>query len=371
MSFDIPLSNPDLRGNEANYALEAIQSGWIGTGPFIKRFEQEFARLSGARAAIACANGTVALHLALRALDLRPGDEVIVPSFTYVATANAVKFCGAEPVFVEVSPHTWCIDPDRIEEAITPRTKGIIPVDLYGHPADLNPIRRIAAIYGLWVVEDAAEAALARYQGHPVGSLSKITTFSFHVTKVFTCGEGGALTLDDEALEAFIRMIYSHGMDPQRRFFFPVSGYNYRLTNLAAGLLCAQMERHEEFLKRRHEIFNLYSFLLKDVPGIGLRPVAPWATLSPWLFSITVDPDEFGHTREAVMAGLAEQRIDSRPFFTPVHKLPPFREEAQRRKTTLPFTDRVCGRGINLPTYTKMSDSEVERVTGVITAMAR
>src|SRR6516165_10020014 len=205
MSFDIPLSNPDLRGNEANYALEAIQSGWIGTGPFIKRFEQEFARLSGARAAIACANGTVALHLALRALDLRPGDEVIVPSFTYVATANAVKLCGAEPVFVEASPHTWCIDPDRIEEAITPRTKGIIPVDLYGHPADLDPILRIAAIYGLWVVEDAAEAALARYRGRPVGSLSKITTFSFHVTKVLTCGEGGALTLDDEALEAFIR----------------------------------------------------------------------------------------------------------------------------------------------------------------------
>jgi perosamine synthetase len=371
VSFEIPLSNPDLRGNEANYALEAIQSGWIGTGPFIKRFEQEFARLSGARAAIACANGTVALHLALRALDLRPGDEVIVPSFTYVATANAVKFCGAEPVFVEVSPHSWCIDPDRIEEAITPRTKGIIPVDLYGHPADLDPIRRIGAIYGLWVVEDAAEAALARYRGRPVGSLSKITTFSFHVTKVFTCGEGGALTLDDEALEAFIRMIYSHGMDPQRHFFFPVSGYNYRLTNLAAGLLCAQMERHEEFLKRRQEIFNLYSSLLKDAPGIGLRPVAQWATLSPWLFSITVDPDEFGHTREAVMSRLAEQRIDSRPFFTPVHKLPPFREEAHRRKTSLPFTDRVCGRGINLPTYTTMSDSDVERVTGAITAMAR
>ena len=371
MSFDIPLSNPDLRGNEANYALEAIQSGWIGTGPFIKRFEQEFARLSGARAAIACANGTVALHLALRALDLRAGDEVIVPSFTYVATANAVKFCGADPVFVEASPHTWCVDPDRIEEAITPRTKGIIPVDLYGHPADLDPIRRIASIYGLWVVEDAAEAALARYQGHPVGSLSKITTFSFHVTKVFTCGEGGALTLNDEALEAFIRMIYSHGMDPQRRFFFPVSGYNYRLTNLAAGLLCAQMERHEEFLKRRHEIFKLYSSLLKDVPGIGLRPVAQWATLSPWLFSITVNPDEFGHVREAIMARLAEQRIDSRPFFTPVHKLPPFREEAQRRKTSLPFTDHICGRGINLPTYTKMSDSEVERVAGVITDMAR
>jgi perosamine synthetase len=371
MSFEIPLSNPDLRGNEANYAMEAIQSGWIGAGPFIKRFEQEFARLCGARAAIACANGTVALHLALRAMDLGPGDEVIVPSFTYVATANAVKFCGAEPVFVEVSPHTWCMDPDRIEEAITPRTKGIIPVDLYGHPADVDPIKRIAAIYGLWVVEDAAEAALARYHGRPVGGLVPITTFSFHVSKVFTCGEGGALTLDDERIEAFIRMIYSHGMDPQRRFFFPVTGYNYRLTNLAAGLLCAQMERHEQFMERRTEIFDLYTRLLRDLPGIGVRPVAQWATLSPWLFSITVDSREFGHTREAVMARLAEQKIDSRPFFIPVHTLPPFRAEAQRRKTNLPLTDRLCSQGINLPTYTTMSNADVEAVAKVVAGMAR
>jgi len=370
MGFDIPLANPDLNGNEAKYVLEAIHSGWIGVGPFLKRFEQEFAELSGARAAIACANGTVALHLALRALDLRPGDEVIVPSFTYVATANAVKFCGAEPVFVEVSPDTWCLDPARVEEAITPRTKGIIAVDLYGHPADLDPINRLATIYGLWVVEDAAEAALARYRGRPVGSLAQITTFSFHVTKVFTSGEGGALTLDDAKLEAFIRMIYSHGMDPQRRFFFPVVGYNYRLTNMAAGVLCAQMERHQEFLARRAAIFQLFGELLKNTPGIGFRPVAPWAVLSPWLFSVTVDPTEFGHTREQVMAKLAEHSIDSRPFFTPVHTLPAFREAAERRKTHLPFTDQVCNRGINLPTYTTMTDGQVEAVAKVICGMA-
>jgi perosamine synthetase len=371
MSFEIPLANPDLKGNEAKYALEAIETGWIGTGPFLKRFEQEFARLSGARAAIACANGTVALHLALRALDLQPGDEVIVPSFTYVATANAVKLCGAEPVFVEVDPETWCLDPEQIESAITPRTKGIIPVDLYGHPADLDPIRRLAVIYGLWVVEDAAEAALASYRGRPVGNLAHITTFSFHVTKVFTCGEGGALTLNDEDLEAFIRMIYSHGMDPQRRFFFPVTGYNYRLTNMAAGLLCAQIERHEEFLTRRAEIFRLYRELLKDMPGIGFRPVAQWAGLSPWLFSITVDPKEFGHTREEVMVRLNQHSIESRPFFIPVHTLPPFREAAERRKTHLPFTDQLCGRGINLPTYTMMTDGQVEAVARVIKGMVR
>jgi perosamine synthetase len=305
----------------------------------------------------------------LRALDLQAGDEVIVPSFTYVATANAVKFCGAEPVFVDVSPQTWCIDPKQVEEAITPRTKGIIPVDLYGHPADLDPINRLAKIYGLWVVEDAAEAPLARYKGRPVGSLAQITTFSFHVTKMFTSGEGGALVMDDEKLEAFIRMIHSHGMDPERRFFFPVIGYNYRMTNIAAGLLCAQLERRGQLLKRRTEIFRLYHDLLKGTPGIGFRPVAQWATLSPWLFSITVHPEDFGHTREQLTATLAQHNIDSRPFFIPVHTLPPFRELAERRKTQLALTDRLCGRGVNLPTYTTMTDDQVERVAAVIKKM--
>ena len=371
MSFDIPLANPDLKGNEAKYALEAIQSGWIGTGPYIKQFEKEFARLSGARAAIACANGTVALHLALRAMDLGPGDEVIVPSFTYVATANAVRFCGAEPVFVDVDPATWCIDPRQVEAAITPSTVGIIPVDLYGHPADLDAINRIAAKHDLWVVEDAAEAALAKYKGRPVGGLAKVTTFSFHITKVFTSGEGGAVTLNDEKIEAFIRMIYSHGMDPQRRFFFPVSGYNYRLTNLAAGLLCAQIERHEAFLKRRAEIFRAYHELLKGIPGIGVRPVADWATLSPWLFSITVDPPEFGATREQLMATLEREKIESRPFFIPVHSLPPFQDGARRRNTHCPITDQLCSVGVNLPTYTTMTDGHIERVAKTIRNMAR
>src|SRR5262249_2986350 len=158
----------------------------------------------------------------------------------------------------DVEPETWCLDPTQIEGALTSRTRGIIPVHLYGHPADMDSINVIAAKYGLWVVEDAAEAALSQYKGKPVGGHSSIATFSFHVTKVFTSGEGGALTLNDEKMDAFLRMLCSHGMDPERRFFFPVTGYNYRLTNLAAGLLCAQLERYETFLRRRTEIFRLY-----------------------------------------------------------------------------------------------------------------
>jgi perosamine synthetase len=246
-----------------------------------------------------------------------------------------------------------------------------MPVDLYGHPANLDAINRVAARHNLWVVEDAAEAVFAKYKGRPVGGLARITTFSFHVTKVITSGEGGAITLDDENTEKFIRMIYSHGMDPQRRFFFPVVGYNYRLTNTAAGLLCAQIERHEQFLKRRAEIFTLYQKLLKDTPGIGFRPVAEWATLSPWLFSIVVDPDEFGHSREQVMAALAEQNIESRPFFIPVHRLPAFVGSTGRGDAQFPVTERLCALGINLPTYTGMTDSQVERVAAVVNAMVK
>ncbi|HYM01270.1 MAG TPA: DegT/DnrJ/EryC1/StrS family aminotransferase [Blastocatellia bacterium] len=371
MSFEIPLSNPDLNGNEIDYVVDAIKSGWIGVGPYIKKFERQFADLCGTRSAIACANGTVALHLALRAQRLGPGDEVIVPSFTYVATANAVRFCGAEPVFVDVEPTTWCMDPAKIESAITPRTKGIIAVHLYGHPADMDAINKVASIYGLWVVEDAAEAILAEYKGRPVGGLASIATFSFHVTKVFTSGEGGALTFNDETLDAFLRMICSHGMDPDRRFFFPVTGYNYRLTNIAAAMLCAQLERRHEFLKRRTEISQLYMETLAGTPGIGFRPVASWAKLSPWLFSITVDPNEFGLKREELMKVLAENGIDSRPFFIPVHTLPPFRESSTARREVLAETDRICSLGVNLPTYTTITDKQVQSIGRVIKAAAR
>jgi perosamine synthetase len=272
---------------------------------------------------------------------------------------------------VDVEPATWCIDPEAAEAAITPRTKGIIPVDLYGHPADLDAINEVAARHNLWVVEDAAEAVFAKYKGRPVGGLAQITTFSFHVTKVLTSGEGGAITLDDETKEKFIRMICSHGMDPTRRFFFPVVGYNYRLTNTAAALLCAQIERHEQFLQRRSEIFALYRELLRDTPGISFRPVAQWATLSPWLFSILVDPKEFGHSRDDVMAALEAENIESRPFFIPVHALPAFAEATRQRGAELAITQRLCGRGINLPTSTVMSDGEVERVASVIAGMSK
>jgi perosamine synthetase len=289
----IPLASPDLTGNEEKFAVEAIRSTWISsTGPFVQRFEKEFAELCEVRAAISVCNGTVALHLALLALDVRPGDEVLVPSLTYIATANAVRYVGAEPVFVDIDPNTWCLDPNLLEANITRRTKGIIAVHLYGHPADMDAINHIAAVHGLWVVEDAAEAHLARYKGRPVGGLGHIGTFSFYGNKVFTCGEGGALTVNDPHLELRIRTLRGQGMDPQRRYYFPVTGYNFRLTNVACAILCAQLERHEQIISQRRQIFATYRELLQGIPGVGFQPVAAWSEPTPWLFCLTVDERE-------------------------------------------------------------------------------
>lgn len=358
-----PVATPDLSGNEEKYAVEAIRSTWISsTGPFVKRFEDEYAALCGTRTALAVCNGTVALHLAMLGLDVRPGDEVLVPSLTFVATANAVRYTGAEPVFVDVDSETWCIDPRALESRITRRTKGIIAVHLYGHPADMDAINSIAAVHGLWVVEDAAEAHLARYKGRPVGGLADIGTFSFYGNKIFTCGEGGAVTLNDPHLEIRLRALRGQGMDPHRRYFFPITGYNFRLTNVGCALLCAQIERATEIIEGRRRVFSLYRERLRDIPGIGFQPTAPWADPAPWLFCVTVDKREFGRSRDDLAVRLAENGIDTRPFFVPLHRLPPFREESVRRGEDLPQTDRLSEMGLNLPTSSSLQEDAIAEI---------
>jgi perosamine synthetase len=363
----IPIASVDVSGNEEAYAVEAIHSSWIGsTGAFLNRFETEFASLCGTSGALGVCNGTVALHLALLALDVRPGDEVLVPSLTYVATANAVRYVGAEPVFVDVDPDTWCIDPARLADTITRRTRGIIAVHLLGHPADMDAINRIATVHGLWVVEDAAEAHLARYKGRVVGGLAKVATFSFFGNKIFTCGEGGALTLSDPELEARLRILRGQGMDPLNRYYFPITGYNYRLTNLAAALLCAQLERREAILDRRRSIFAQYRRSLEGIRGVGLPPIAPWATVSPWMFAATIDAKEFGCSRDELMGWLAGRGIETRPMFLPLHHLPPFREASRLRGEVLPVTDRLGSDGIMLPTYNQLTDRDIHRIAKAI-----
>ncbi|MGL4551078.1 MAG: DegT/DnrJ/EryC1/StrS family aminotransferase, partial [Gemmataceae bacterium] len=324
MKPTIPAASVDLSGNEERYAVEAIRSTWISsTGAFLSRFEAEFAAACGVKHAIAVTNGTVALHLAMAALGVGPGDEVIVPSLTYIATANAVRYVGAEPVFVDVDPDTWAIDPQKVEEAVTRRTRAVIPVHLMGHPADMDRVNRVAAVNGLDVVEDAAEATFATYKGKTVGGLGRVATFSFFGNKLLTCGEGGAVTCDDDQLAVRLRILRGQGMDPQRRYYFPVTGFNFRLTNLAAAILCAQMERRDAIVAARRAIYARYNGLLAQVTGVRLQPVAPWAEPSPWMYACLIE-DEFGCSRDEVMRHLAEAGIETRPMFIPLHTLPPF-----------------------------------------------
>jgi perosamine synthetase len=364
---NVPVASVDLSGNEENYVISALRSTWISSsGKYIDRFENEFSSLCGVRSTIGVCNGTVALHLAMLALDIRPKDEILVPSLTYIATANAVRYVGAEPVFVDVDPDTWCMDPKKIELSITPRTRGIIPVHLYGHPADMDPINHIAAIHGLWVVEDAAEAHFAKYKGKPVGSLGHMGIFSFFGNKIVTCGEGGAITLNDSHLEKRARTLRGQGVDPSRRYYFPVTGYNFRITNIACAILCGQMERVSEITRRRKEIFSLYRKLLAGAKGIGFQPIAPWAEPANWLFCITVDKEEYGKSRDELMEVLASRGIETRPFFMPIHKLPPFREGSTGRREELPVTDRLGETGLNLPTFNTLSDEDVTLISRII-----
>lgn len=363
----IPVAAPDLGDAEERYVLDAIRSSWISSsGRYVRTFESEFAESCGAKAAISVVNGTAALHLAMEAIGLQPGDEVIVPSLTYVATANAVRYAQGIPVFVDVDPGTWCIDPDLIEAAISPRTRGIVAVDIYGHPADMDRITEIAAKRGLWVIEDAAEAHFARYKGRLVGTLADATVFSFFGNKVITCGEGGAITTDRPELERRIRLLRNQGMDPERRYFFPVIGYNYRLTNVACALLCAQLEKRDRLIGRRREIYRRYRERLGGVSGVGLQPVAQWAEVTPWLFCVTIDPERFGCPRDEVMAALQADRIETRPFFMPIHELPPY--AGGDRNWHLPQTSRLAASGLNLPTFSGMSDAQIDRVCAALAA---
>ncbi|HEX5576551.1 MAG TPA: DegT/DnrJ/EryC1/StrS aminotransferase family protein, partial [Gemmatimonadales bacterium] len=229
----IPVAAPMLVGNEKAYVLDCLDSSWISSaGQYVSRFEAAFADFCGVKHAVACCNGTAALHVALSALGVGPGDEVIVPTLTFVATANAVIQCGARPVFVDSEPETWNIDPALIEAKITPRTKGIIVVHLYGHPAEMESIVSTARRHGLFVVEDAAEAHGAEHNGRRVGSLGDVGIFSFFGNKIITTGEGGMVTTSDDTLAARVRQLKAQGIDPNRRYWYPVIGYNYRMTNV-------------------------------------------------------------------------------------------------------------------------------------------
>jgi len=357
----IPVAEPILTGNELAYVSDCITSGWVSSiGKYVTRFEQDFASFCGVKYCVATSSGTTALHLALAVLGIGFGNEVIVPSLTFIATANSVVYTGARPVFADSEPRTWNLDPTDVARKITPRTKAIIPVHLYGHPADMDAIDSIAREHNLFVIEDAAEAHGAEYKGRRVGAIGHIGAFSFYGNKIITTGEGGMLTTNDGDLAEKARQLRDHAMSSTRRYWHPTIGYNYRLTNIQAALGVAQMERVEEFIARKRTIAALYNELLNGTHGVSLPVEEAWAKNVYWMYSILVG-DSARVSRDDLMAYLNTRGIDSRPFFFPIHTMPSY-----ATGQSLPVTERLARQGINLPSSIALTDDEIRRIVYAI-----
>jgi perosamine synthetase len=361
----INVAAPFIQGNEKKYVEECISSTWISsTGEFLKRFEVEFAAYCGAKHAIATNNGTTALHLALVALGIKHGDEVIVPTLTYIASPNAVYYCGAKPVLVDSELRTLNIDPSLIEAKINSRTKAIMVVHLYGHPVDMDPILTIANKYSIPVIEDAAEALGAEYKDKKIGTLGKCATFSFFGNKLISTGEGGMIVTDDDDLADKLRLYRNQGQDPDRRYWFPVVGYNYRMTNLAAAIGCAQLEKIDAMLHARRNLAVKYNQALKDLDHLIQPQIEePWAKHSYWMYTILLKNAD-AQQRDEVMSFLANAGIETRPVFYPMHVLPPYKEASE----SYPIATTCAERGINLPTHMFVTDDNVEYIIETLSA---
>lgn len=355
----IPVARPWLGRTERRYVAQALASGWISSrGGFIDKFEARFAGFCGVKYASSVCNGTVALHLALVALGIGPGDEVIVPSLSFIATANAVAYTGATPVFADIDSRNWCLDPSKIEAKITKRTKAVIPVHLYGHPAEMKPIMKLAGRYGLFVVEDAAEAHGAEVEGRMVGGIGDIGTFSFFGNKILTTGEGGMVVTNNRRLAEKMNILKNHGMDSRKKYWHPVIGYNYRMTNLQAAVGLAQLEKAGKILAERDLIRRRYDERLKNIPGITLPPAETWSRSVCWLYSILVGNKR---VRDGLLSLLRDNGIESRPFFFPMETMPPYRENER-----CAVSARISARGINLPSAVGLTDREIEKICAII-----
>lgn len=357
----IPVSAPWLAGHVRDYVLDCVESGWVSSlGTYVARFEQEFAAFCECDHAVATSSGTAALHLALAAIGLGAGDEVLVPDLTFVATANAVTYTGATPVLVDVDAATWTIDPMEARRRVTPRTKALIVVHLYGLPADMDALLALADEHGLVVVEDAAQAHGARYKGRVAGSLGDISAFSFYGNKIITTGEGGMVVTHDEKLASRARLLRGHAMDPVRRYYHSEVGFNHRMTNIQAAIGCAQMEQVAEILDRRRRIADAYERGLAGAAAIEGPPSMPWADNVHWMYSILIG--ERGNlSRDELARALDDRGIETRPFFVPLHQLPAFRCGER-----FPVASRLAASGLNLPSGNALTAAQIERVCAAI-----
>ena len=364
----IPVCTPTLLGNEKKYVLECLETNWISSrGRFVDEFETKFSRYCGMRFGITTNSGTTALHLALAAIGVGEGDEVIIPSFTMISTANAANYLGAKLALVDVEPRTWNIDPEKIEKKITPRTKAIIPIHTYGHPAEMDAILAIARRRRIAVVEDAAEAIGAEYKGKKTGGFGKIAAFSLYANKIITTGEGGIIVTDDPELAERARTMRNYGFTQERHFWHKVVGFSYRMTNVQAAIGLGQLERIDDLLSARIRNAELYNSFLKDVPGIATPPRSPECVSAYWMYGILVR-DEFGLSRDELRQALADEGIETRSFFIPIHLQPIY---ASLYSDEYPVSEELGTRGLYLPSSSSLKPDAIAFIADRIRGAAR
>lgn len=368
----IPVNEPLLSVNAKRYLAECIDTGWISSeGPLVSRFEEEFSHRVGQRFGIAVCNGSAALELAVAALDIGPGDEVIMPSFTIISCAAAVVRRGAIPVLVDCDPLTWNMNPQLIEAKITKHTRSIMVVHIYGLPVDMAPIIDIARRYGLYIIEDAAEMHGQTYRGRPCGSFGKLSTFSFYPNKLITTGEGGMVLANDEVLAERCRSLRNLCFRKERRFLHEELGWNFRMTSLQAAMGLAQLETLDAFVARKKSMGARYTHLLSDLPGLQL-PLArtDYAENIYWVYGIVLD-DAVPLTAAEAMARLAELHIQTRPFFWPMHEQPVFRKMGLFENDIHPVAERIARRGFYIPSGLALTPKQMERVADAIKEVLR
>ena len=354
----IPVYRPYLTGREKEYVNQCLDSSWISSkGEFIPRFENHFAKFIQANHATSVCNGTVALHLALASIGLESGDEVIVPTLTYVASVNTIVQAGATPVFVDSLPSTWQIDPDDVRRKITRRTKAVMAVHLYGLPCDMDQLVDVCREYGLYLVEDCAEAFGTYYKGRHVGTFGDVATFSFFGNKTITTGEGGMVVTKTKALHDKAYHLKTQGVSPEWEYWHDVVAFNYRMTNICAAIGLAQLEQADDIIRKKREIAEWYRQGLAGLP-LTTHDEIDGTVHSYWMCSIALDAAE---EREPLRNFLKECGVETRPVFHPAHTLPPYAAD-----TSFPIAESISARAMNLPSYPALSRPEVNDVCGLI-----
>ena len=364
IDYSIPWARPDFWGNEREYVVQALDSSWISGGPFVDRFERQFADFCGAPAAISCANGTAALHLIFLGLGIQPGDEIVVPGFGFLGAANIALHIAAKPVFCEVNSETWCARAEDIARVISERTKAIVAIHTYGNVCEMEPIVALGREKNIAVIEDVAEAFPSQYRGRLAGTFGIAASFSFQATKTITTGEGGMVVTGDEALRRRIELYRSHGLRRKRHYWHELPGHNFRLTNLQAALGCAQLEQIQQIVAERQRVYKRYGVNFAKLPGIVPQLFSEDVDPVVWAIALKLDPKVYPQGRDHVMAQFQGHGIETRPGFYPPRVLGYF------ECPPLPASETLADQIISLPSYPTLKDPEIDLICEILAELS-